>query len=397
MEVGSYTNSSASVETVYLAVDQYCGDDVPFRIVLIESCPEELSFESGAFGAPEMYGHSTSSSAAAIGAVFFCEVDESGAFIGDTGVVDPQPFSSMGGSLPFYYDPSGNTLGAPEYRSKPDCSAPDGGNTSFFGVDLPYDDDSMPNFVGTSSAAAHAAGIAALVLQYEPTTDVDALMERLRLTAVDIGEPGWDAISGDGRLDALRAITYDTSLPLTLTGFDAVVYDGDVTLRWATASEVEVAGYDVQRRDEDSQSYSSVSFVTAENTESATYEIRVDDLQAGSHVFRLRMVDLDGTFTYSPDVEVQISLVDTYALSSVYPNPFSPDATNSVSVDRTQDLQIGVFDLTGKQVALLHSGVLEGGQSHRFRITSDRWATGIYFVKVVGASFSDVRPAVLVK
>jgi hypothetical protein len=51
-----------------------------------------------------------------------------------------------------------------EYREKPDLAAMDGANTTFFTSDTANDDDTFPNFFGTSAAAPHAAAIAALVL-----------------------------------------------------------------------------------------------------------------------------------------------------------------------------------------------------------------------------------------
>ena len=72
---------------------------------------------------------------------------------------------------------------------------------------------------GTSMASPHAAGVAALIVsQYGrlgsdgdvklSPTKVESLLQG---TAVDIGLPGYDECFGNGRIDALRAVTGDTS------------------------------------------------------------------------------------------------------------------------------------------------------------------------------------------
>jgi hypothetical protein len=77
----------------------------------------------------------------------------------------PEDFTSVGGELPILFDSSGNRLPQPDVRRKPDLAATDGGNTTFFVADSILDGDDQPNFFGTSAAAPHAAGIAALALQ----------------------------------------------------------------------------------------------------------------------------------------------------------------------------------------------------------------------------------------
>jgi len=74
-------------------------------------------------------------------------------------------------------------------------------------------------FQGTSMASPHAAGVAALIVsefgsvgpsgdvQLSPTT----VQDYLQATVVDIGLPGYDECFGHGRIDALRAVTHDTS------------------------------------------------------------------------------------------------------------------------------------------------------------------------------------------
>jgi hypothetical protein len=77
----------------------------------------------------------------------------------------PESFTSVGGDLPVLYDSAGERLARPELRRAPHVSAADGVNTTFFRRDTVLDPDDRPNFFGTSAAAPHVAGIAALVLQ----------------------------------------------------------------------------------------------------------------------------------------------------------------------------------------------------------------------------------------
>ena len=59
---------------------------------------------------------------------------------------------------------------------------------------------------GTSMAAPHVSGVAALVLAANPTYDVEQIRQVLRSTADDLGPVGFDTDSGAGRVNAARAV-----------------------------------------------------------------------------------------------------------------------------------------------------------------------------------------------
>ena len=165
IEVFGYTNNTTNY-TFFLTILKYAGPN-PARIKynLLGSGQFYLTTNPipGIF-APTVVGHPKAAGAIATGAAFYLNTPAYGV---DTPKIDY--FSSLGG-VPTYFDPAGNRIPT-EVRKKPEITAPDGGNTSFFDPfgngDITQDSDNFPNFFGTSAAAPHAAGVAALMIEAE--------------------------------------------------------------------------------------------------------------------------------------------------------------------------------------------------------------------------------------
>ncbi|MBI2937363.1 MAG: S8 family serine peptidase [Thaumarchaeota archaeon] len=117
-----------------------------------------------------------------------------GAFKWSTGSLEP--FSSRGPTA--------------DGRIKPDLIAPDGVLTTAY----------SSAFYGTSAAAPHAAGLAALLVGAMPSITADEIAALAEKIAVDLGEPGKDQIYGSGKIETKYA-TID-ALPRSVS----IVVDG---------------------------------------------------------------------------------------------------------------------------------------------------------------------------
>ena len=154
-----------------------------------------------------LFGHANAQGAEAVGAAAYFNTPEFGQnppLLND--------FSSSGGT-PILFDTAGNRLASPEIREKPEIVATDGTNTTFLGQDIPQDADSFPNFFGTPAAAAHAAAVAALMLEAAPGARPNTIYSILENTAIDMRTPGFDFDSGYGLIQADRAVAAAAAIP----------------------------------------------------------------------------------------------------------------------------------------------------------------------------------------
>lgn len=186
-------------------------------------------------------------------------------------------------------------------------------------------------------------------------------------------------------------------LPVELTSFDAVVDQQHVHLTWRTASETSNAGFEVQRKGEDT--FQRIGFVEGHGTTNApqTYRFTARDVESGTHTFRLKQIDFDGAFEYSPEVEVTIAMEEAFALSAIHPNPARGEAAFSLTVRQTQPVTVTLYDVLGRRVSTIFEGTIAAGRTRQFDIRNQSLADGLYLVRAVGARFSATRRVTLLK
>jgi subtilisin family serine protease len=224
VEVVVFTNIFNAPVNTNLLITNFEGADPQVMKYVIFSSRITLNEFDTASGTS--YGHANAVGAEAVGAAFYLDTPQFG--------VDPpqlELFSSAGG-VPILFDSAGNRLPEPEVRMKPEIVAPDGTNTSFFGGS-DIDSDGFPNFFGTSAAAPHAAAVAALMLEVNPSltpAEICAILEQTALDMDDSDTPdfdvGFDLATGSGLIQADLAVSaVKQGLPTCQADFDM---DGDV-------------------------------------------------------------------------------------------------------------------------------------------------------------------------
>lgn len=95
-------------------------------------------------------------------------------------------------------------------------------------------------------------------------------------------------------------------------------------------------------------------------------------------------------------VEEAEGLPTEFLLGQNYPNPFNPTTVISFEVPRTSHVDVEVFDILGKHVAILASREYEAG---RYNISFDAAGLGggVYFYRMTGENFTATRKLLLVK
>jgi predicted esterase len=116
-------------------------------------------------------------------------------------------------------------------------------------------------------------------------------------------------------------------LPVTLTNFTVRGQNCAAVLNWQTATELQSRNFEVERS-EDGVRFTTVATVASRNNANgAAYTYRLEGATKPAW-YRLKMVDVDGQFKYSPAQRLTPQCGNGLTVS-VYPNPAQAQATVS--------------------------------------------------------------------
>ncbi|MGI4867132.1 MAG: hypothetical protein ACRYFZ_24660 [Janthinobacterium lividum] len=176
-----------------------------------------------------------------------------------------------------------------------------------------------------------------------------------------------------------------TTLPVTLTAFDAKAAGADANLTWGTASEADNDYFSVERSF-DGVSFAPIGKVVGHGTTSTfsnyTYtDAGIGNKASGVVYYRLRQVDIGGTATYSPVRTVAFE--KGVAAMKLYPNP-ATNGDDKLTLDLLTlpqgDYQASLVNTIGSTVA---SYTVHGGEAQPIALPASL-APGTYVMVVQG-------------
>ncbi|MGB1247801.1 MAG: T9SS type A sorting domain-containing protein [Chitinophagales bacterium] len=213
------------------------------------------------------------------------------------------------------------------------------------------------------------------------------------------GTPDWPGVAGYQVAPTGNTISSQTSfstfrlhsvapssvtLPVELLSLSADgIADQYIQVDWATASEIDNNGFELQRS-KDGENFETISWIEGSGTTTAIQNYRYDDKNVEQNVvyyYRLNQIDFNGDYEHSNIVAAKINEKREFDVL-IYPNP-SKDAdliTMQVNSSIEDEALIQVYSVQGKIITTTNVDLQKGQNS--FSLDNSQLAPGNYFVKI---------------
>lgn len=147
--------------------------------------------------------------------------------------------------------------------------------------------------------------------------------------------------------------TGDITFPVQLIDFSATKINTDVLLRWATASQLNVDRFEVERST-NGREFSKIITVNAGSGGTSSYEASDKNALTGfasysKLYYRLKIMDKDGKLSYSGIAVVKLENASAFEVNAA-PNPFTDKLELQVQAEAAGIIRINLRDLSGKLV-----------------------------------------------
>lgn len=190
-------------------------------------------------------------------------------------------------------------------------------------------------------------------------------------------------------------------VPVELTSFDGIWIHNRVELSWATASESNNYGFEIQRNFSEQNVWKKIGFVAGHGTTNQMNAYSFADYPkgGGKYSYRLKQLDIDGKFKYSPVREVIVPT--NFALYQNHPNPFNPETEIGFELSMNAQVTLEIYNSLGQKIiTLLNEPRPAGFQKIIWNGRDDfgrQVGSGIYFYRIKAGNFAATKKLVLLR
>jgi len=213
---------------------------------------------------------------------------------------------------------------------------------------------------------------------------------------------GADSLVSNGAQEVFVSKVGNNPIPVELTSFTAEFLNNKIILKWVTASELNNAGFDIERSS-DNRQFNKIAFISGfgTTTEKHEYSYYDEKISSSKYYYRLKQMDHDGTYAYSKVIEVDASMPMEFSLLQNYPNPFNPVTTISFVLPADANVKLSVYNSIGELVADLVNAPCSAGKHHA-QFDASELASGIYLyrlnaTKLNGSIMSGTKKMIIMK
>ena len=166
-----------------------------------------------------------------------------------------------------------------------------------------------------------------------------------------------------GGTGAIRVSPLGYALPVQFMYINAEPIDNRfIRVNWATASEIDNRGFDVERST-DGIHFTSIGWVDGHGNSTSTNTYHYDDMTAlpnAIYYYRLKQIDIDGRFDYTEIVSAVLIGDKGFVLEDLRPNPAANQVYVNAVSSNTQNTTISVTNMLG-QIVISQDWQLEQG------------------------------------
>jgi len=175
--------------------------------------------------------------------------------------------------------------------------------------------------------------------------------------------------------------------PGSFTSIEGHTSNGTNQITWRASRRIPDAYFEVEKKE--NGVYAVIGRVESPDNpdDPQLYSYTLPELRTGIHTFRVHLTTSSGASLYSAEIDI-ISSGNTYLLEPPYPNPSLGSATFRFVIQEQQPIQLTLYDITGRELKVLYSGNPEVNLIQEITIQAGDVASGIYFVRLEGDTFS---------